>query len=61
MTVNPDCLAIVLTGRRRHFPSHRHPPGVHELASRGMRMLACAGDTSFEFGDVEVHDEQLAC
>jgi hypothetical protein len=24
-------------------------------------MLACAGDTYFEFADVEVHDEQLAC
>jgi hypothetical protein len=108
LTVNPDCLAIVLepvtedglretalatltadretlafwlklvleldeimhqgatafdprTGSRREFPSHRHTPGAHELASRGVRMLACAGDTYFEFADVEVHDEQLAC
>jgi hypothetical protein len=38
-----------------------HTPGAHELASSGVRMLACAGDTYFEFADAEVHDEQLAC
>jgi hypothetical protein len=108
LTVNPDCLAIVLepvtedglretalatlttdrdtlafwlklvleldeimhqgatafdprTGSWREFPSHRHTPGAHELASRGVRMLACAGTTYFEFADVQGHDEQLAC
>jgi hypothetical protein len=49
------------TGQRRRLPSHRHTPGAHELACRGVRMLACVGDTTFEFSDVEVHDEQLAC
>jgi hypothetical protein len=49
------------TGSQRYFASHRHTPGAHELACGGVRMLACAGDTSFEFADVEVHDEQLAC
>jgi hypothetical protein len=49
------------TGSLRYFASHRHTPGAHELASSGVRMLACAGDTYFEFADVEVHDEQLAC
>jgi hypothetical protein len=47
------------SGSRR--TRHRHTPGAHELASSGVRMLACAGDTYFEFADGEVHDEQLAC
>jgi hypothetical protein len=49
------------TGRQRYFAGHRHTPGAHELASRGVRMLACAGATYYEFVDVEIHDEQLAC
>lgn len=105
MTVNPDCLAIVLepvtedglretalatltsdrdtlafwmklaleldeilhqgataidprTGSRRYFVGHRHTPGAHELASAGVPMLACAGDTYFEFADVQDRDGQ---
>jgi hypothetical protein len=50
-----------LTGSRRLHASHRHTPGAHELASSGVRMLACAGDTYFEFADVDLRDEQLAC
>jgi hypothetical protein len=51
------------TGSQRYFGGHRHTPGAHELAARGVRMLACAGDTYFEFTDVDVdvRDEQLAC
>ena len=49
------------TGTRRHRPSHRHTPGAHELAARGVRMLACAGDTYFVFSDIEIHGSQLAC
>jgi hypothetical protein len=45
------------TGRHRYFPSHRHTPGAHELAEKGVRMLACAGDTYFEFADVDAHEE----
>jgi hypothetical protein len=49
------------TGRRRYLRSHRHSPGAHALAAAGVPMLACAGDTYFEFADVGAHDEQLAC
>jgi hypothetical protein len=49
------------TSRQRYFAGHRHTPGAHGLAVRGVRMLACAGDTYFQFADVDVRDEQLAC
>ena len=43
------------------LPSHRHSPGAHELALRGVPMLACAGDAYFEFADLQRHDERVAC
>jgi hypothetical protein len=39
-------------GARLPAPEHRHTPGAHALASDGVRMLACAGRTYFEFDDV---------
>jgi hypothetical protein len=41
-----------LTGNRRPAREHRHTPGAHRLAADGVKMLACAGHTYFEFDDV---------
>ncbi len=49
-----------LTTKTRFFPSHRHSPGAHELAEQGVPMLACAGETYFQFADVRAHDVRLA-
>jgi hypothetical protein len=43
------------------LPSHRHTPGAHELAVRGVPMLACAGPGYFEFADVHMHGDKVAC
>jgi hypothetical protein len=43
------------------LPSHRHTPGAHELARRGVAMLACGGGGYFEFADLQRHDERVAC
>lgn len=48
-------------GTSGYFPGHRHTPGAHELARNGVPMLACAGPTYFQFADVHLHDDQLAC
>lgn len=40
------------SGARKHVPEHRHTAGAHELASNGVRMLAAAGATYFEFDDM---------
>jgi hypothetical protein len=50
-----------LTGTSRLRPSHRYSPGARELAQRGVPMLACAGDTYFEFADAQAHGARLAC
>jgi len=49
-----------LTGMQRYAPSHRHTPGAHELAADGVRMLACAGETYFEFADLIADETRLA-
>lgn len=41
-----------LNGRQHYFPEARHTPAAHDLALSGVRMLACAGDSYFEFGDL---------
>jgi hypothetical protein len=43
------------------LPSHRHTPGAHELARKGVPMLACAGDGHFEFADLQMHGQRVAC
>ena len=34
------------------LPAHLHTPGAHELAARGVRMLAAAGGNDYEFDDL---------
>jgi hypothetical protein len=41
-----------VTGARVPAPEHRHTPGAHRLAADGVQMLACAGETRFEFDDL---------
>jgi len=49
-----------VTGRQHYSPSHRHTPGAHALAADGVKMLACAGETYFEFSDLVGHETRLA-
>jgi hypothetical protein len=39
------------------LPFHRHTPGAHELATRGVRMLAAAGWGEYLFADVPSRPE----
>jgi hypothetical protein len=41
-----------LTGATKHGTQHLHTPGAHELARRGVKMLAAAGWNEYEFDDV---------
>lgn len=49
-----------LRGRQHFSPSHRHTPDAHALAADGVRMLACAGETTFAFTDLIAHEQRLA-
>ena len=42
------------TDARASMPAHRHTPGAHELAERGIRMLAAGGWNEYEFADLRV-------
>jgi hypothetical protein len=44
----------VNTGALAGHPSHRHTPGAHALAERGVTMLALAGDNEYRFDDVRL-------
>ena len=39
-------------GGRRRFDDHIHTTGAHELAARGVPMLAATGSAVFEFDDI---------
>ncbi len=43
-----------LSGITSPVPAHRHTAGAHELAERGVRMLAVAGGNEYRFDDVSV-------
>jgi hypothetical protein len=43
-----------VTGAVGPLPAHRHTVGAHELAERGVKMLAGAGWNEYEFDDVAV-------
>ncbi len=40
-------------GRRKYVSDHWHTEGAHELAVRGVPMLASAGSAIFEFADLD--------
>jgi len=40
------------SGGSRRLPTHRHTPGAHDLAARGITMLAAAGTYEYRFDDL---------
>lgn len=48
------------TGAVDHVPNHLHTRGAHELAEKGVTMLAAAGSNQFEFDDCPRTDQNAA-
>lgn len=41
-----------MTGDRTRLPAHPHLSGAHDLAAKGVEMLAAAGWNRYEFDDL---------